>query len=399
MPAGCASVGERRRYARRALAEDSEGDEMSARSIWTVGVEEEYQILDAATGALRPRGGDVLSSAQEALGDEVQPELKLSQVETASPVCGTLADVRAAIVAGRRGVIEAAAAHGCRIAAAGTHPFSDWHAQPVTPKDRYQRTMVDFGLLAREHVIFGCHVHVGLADREAAVRVLNRARAWLSPLLALAANSPFWLGEETGYASYRTEIWSRWPMAGPPLPFASYADYCSLIGTLVATGDVIDATRIYWDVRLPEKVPTIEFRVTDVCMAVDEAVMIAGLTRALVRTCHEQALRDEPFAPVRHELLRIAHWHAARYGLEADLIHPVGGRVPAGQLIETFLVLLRDALEAAGDWDEVAGLVRETLRRGNGAARQRAAFARAGRWEDVTQLIVAETAAGVAAVA
>lgn len=195
-----------------------------AAQTWTVGIEEEYQILDGETGGLQPRGTDVLSAARESLGDEVQPELKLSQVEIASGICGTLADVRAAVVAGRRAIIEAAAANGCRIAAAGTHPFSDWHAQPVTPKDRYRQTMAEFELLAREQVIFGCHVHIGLADREAAVRVLNRARAWLSPLLAPAANSPFWLGEEMGYASYRTELWSRWPMAGPPLAFASHAE-------------------------------------------------------------------------------------------------------------------------------------------------------------------------------
>ena len=257
--------------------------------------------------------------------------------------------------------------------------------------------MDEFGLLAREHVIFGCHVHVGLADREAALATMNRARAWLSPLLALAANSPFWLGEETGYASYRTELWSRWPMAGPPLPFDSYAEYSGLLRTLVATGDLEDASRIYWDVRLPEKVPTIEFRVTDVCLSVDEAVMTAGLVRALARTCREAAERDEPFVPVRHEVLRVAHWHAARYGLEADLVDPAAGRhLPATELLEDFLAFLRDALEDAGDWDEVAGLVRQTLRRGNAAARQRAAFARAGKWEDVIELLVRETAEGVA---
>lgn len=367
---------------------------MEPQARWTIGLEEEYQIIDATTRHLRPRAQQVLPDAQATLGTAVQPELKLSQLEIASSVCATLAEVRAALVQARRAMSAAAVAHGARIGAAGTHPFSDWHAQPVTPKARYHAALYDYQYLARELVIFGCHVHVGLSDREAAIQVMNRARVWLTPLLALAANSPFWLGEDTGYASFRTELWSRWPLAGPPLLFASHAEYAALVQTLIAMGSITDATHIYWDVRLPEQHPTVEFRVADVCLTIDEAVMIAGLTRALARTCYEQALRDEPVPAVRPEVLRVAHWQAARYGLEGKLFDLGAAEVvPAHELITRFLMLVRPALEAAGDWDEVSAQVQETLVRGNGAQRQRAAYQRAGRWEDVVDLIVGETAA------
>jgi carboxylate-amine ligase len=364
---------------------------------FTLGVEEEYQIINPETRALRSRAQRVLKAAQQTLGDEVQPELHQSQIETATPICQTLSEVRAELARLRGEIIAAAQAGGDTIAAAGTHPFSHWEEQRITPKPRYQGLVHDFQQLAREQVIFGCHVHVGLADPEDGVAVINRARVWLAPILALAANSPFWQGDDTGYASFRTELWGRWPMAGPPQLFADRAEYDRLIGALVATGSIEDVTKVYWDIRLPEKVPTVEFRIADVCQTIDEAVMVAGLARALARTCREQARRNEPFPAARPELLRAAHWRAARFGLDADLIDPYGERaVPAADLVEALLAFVRPSLEEFDDWDEVSALVRDTLGRGNGATRQRRAFERAGRMEDVVDAIVAETARGVA---
>lgn len=363
---------------------------------FTIGVEEEYQIINPETRELHSRVEPILSIAQKAAGEAVQPEVQLSQIEAVTPVCRTLADVRAELIRLRREVIVAAAKDGNWIAAAGTHPFSSWESQQLTPKDRYQGLMRDYQQLTRELVIFGCHVHVGVRDREAAVQVINRARVWLAPMLALAANSPFWLGMDTGYASYRTEIWSRWPIAGVPFVFQSKAEYEALVEALVATGSVEDATKIYWDVRLSERFETIEFRITDVCMTVDEAVMIAGLTRALVRTCYQQVMQNEPYIAARPELLRAAHWRAARYGLEADLIDVATERaVPAHQMVERLLTLVRSSLEACGDWDEVTAIVQKTLQHGTGAARQRQVYEQTGCLEDVVDLIVKETAKGV----
>lgn len=256
--------------------------------------------------------------------------------------------------------------------------------------------MRDYQQLTRELVIFGCHVHVGISDRSIAIRVMNRARVWLAPILALAASSPFWLGTDTGYASYRTEIWGRWPISGPPLIFSSQAEYQAVVEALIATGSVEEATKVYWDVRLSERFPTVEFRLTDVCMTVDEAVMVAGLVRSLARTCYEQAQADKPFSATRHELIRAAHWRAARYGLDTELIDvEVMRAVPARELIEKFLAFVRPSLEEYGDWDEVSSLVRETMQRGNGATRQREVYKRTGRLEDVVDYIVAETLKGI----
>ncbi|HVF87584.1 MAG TPA: carboxylate-amine ligase [Pyrinomonadaceae bacterium] len=362
---------------------------------FTLGVEEEYQIIHPETRELRSRAGRILPKAQQAVGDEVQSELYLSQIEIGTPVCQTIADVRAELVRLRRELITAAERDGSRIAAAGTHPFSHWEDQKLTPKERYFGIAEEYAQLAREQLIFGCHVHVGVGDREVAIQIMNRARVWLAPLLALAANSPFWLGEDTAYASFRTEIWRRWPMSGTPQIFTSRAEYDRLVESLVATGSVSDGTKIYWDVRPSARFETLEFRVTDVCLTIDEAVMIAGLARALVRTCYEQAVRNQPLPAVRQELLRAAKWRAARYGLDADLVDVEAGRAaPAGELIEKLLAFLRPALEEHGEWDEVSSLVRETIERGTGATRQRGAFARSGRLEDVVDLILAETAKG-----
>ena len=359
---------------------------------FTLGVEEEYQIVDAETRELAPRQARLLPDGKKALGDNVQPELQLSMIEIGTPVCTTRADVRRELIRGRRSLIDAAHRNGSRIAAAGTHPFSSATDQPITPKERYETIASDYGQIARETVIFGCHVHVGLENREASLDVMNRVRSQLSPLLALAANSPFWRGEDSRYASFRTEVWSRWPMSGPPLPFASKDEYDALIANLISTGVIEDETKIYWDVRPSGRFPTLEFRVTDVCMTVDEAVMLAGLVRALARSAYLAGQRDAAVPAVRHELVRVAHWQAARFGLSGELIDlRTGRKVRARALVEALLADLRDALEEAGDYDEVASLVGASLRGGNGAERQRNAFARNGRLEDVVDYIVEQT--------
>ena len=247
------------------------------------------------------------------MGDRVQPELYRSMVEMNTAVCSTLAEVREAVRQGRRSLVEAAGQQGLRIAAAGTHPFSHWRDQRVTDKPRYHNLAEDYQQVFREQVVFGCHVHVGIDDREAAIQTMNRARPWLPVLAALTVNSPYWLGGDTGYASYRTEIWNRWPTAGMPQSFASRAEYDRLVETLEATGSVREPTKLYWDVRPSAKQETLEFRVADVCMDVDEAVMVAGLTRALAFTCHQAALAGEPDPVPRPELLRAAKWRAARH--------------------------------------------------------------------------------------
>jgi carboxylate-amine ligase len=247
--------------------------------------------------------------------------------------------------------------------------------------------------LAEEQVVFGFHVHIGLEGRETAIEVINRARVWLAPILALSASSPFWLGRDTGYASYRTQVWSRLPTAGPPAPFSSLAEHDTLVKALVETGSALDIASVYWDIRLPERLETVEIRVADVCSSIDEAVMLAGLSRALVRTCSERAERGEPYPKTRPELLRAAHWVASRHGLDAELVDVEAGRTAsARQIIEKLLAFARPALEEHGDWEEISTLAYDTLGQGNGARRQRGAYERAGRLEDVVDMLIEETA-------
>ena len=362
---------------------------------FTIGVEEEYQIIHPDTYQLSSSSSAMLPTAQEALGDKAQPELQLSQVEAATPICQNLQEARAAIINMRREMIAAAAQQGKGLAAAGTHPFSHWKSQHITPKERYQGIATDYQQLAREP-IFGCHVHIGIEDREMALQVMNRARIWLSPLLALAANSPFWLGEDTGYASFRTLMWSRWPTSGQPQHFISLAEYQALLQGLIATGSIEDATNIYWDIRLSERFNTIEFRVADCCLTVEETVMLVGLIQAIVQTCHAQAMRDDPFPVVRPELLQAAHWRAARYGTSRELIDVVEQcSLPTSTLMEKMLAMLRPALEAEGNWELITSLVQETLQAGNGAIRQRAAYQRNGHIEEVVAYILTETSKGI----
>ena len=364
---------------------------------FTLGIEEEYQIVDPQTRELSGRAGQIIPTAAAKLGkDTVQPEIHRSQVEIATSVCFTLKEARTELGRCRGTVIEAAAKDGKAIAAAGTHPFSDWKQQAITPKKRYLGIEKVLQQAIRELVIFGCHVHVGLEDRNVAIGVVNRARNYLSILLALSANSPFWLGEETGYASYRTELWYQVPLAGPPAVFENLDQYQDLVQALTTIGAIADATKIYWDIRLSEKFPTVEFRIADVCMTMDETIMLAGLVRGLTRTCYLETIGNQPFTPVRYELLRAAHWQAARYGLQGNLIDVVKQRsVPASELVHSFLDYLRPALKEFGDWEEVSSLVEKTLVSGNGAARQSQVYQRQNSYKDVVDYVVAQTSEGI----
>jgi carboxylate-amine ligase len=368
-------------------------------NVWTMGVEEEYQIIDPSTQALAADAERLLSSVESPLatGIRVQPEMHSSQVEIATPICYNLAEIRSALIHARQLVINTAAQFNRQIAAMGTHPFSHWKDQSITVNERYQKIEQRYQQLTYEQTISGCHVHIGCADREIALQIINRARLWIAPLLALSANSPFWLQNDTGYDSFRTEIWWRWPMAGPPPHISSLAEYDSLLQLLVKTDSITDSSHLYWDVRLSEHFPTIEFRVADVCMTVDEAIMITGLIRALVQTCYEQVVQKQPYLNASRDLLRSAHWRAARYGLSAHLVDVQAERlVPASQLITRMLAFLRPALESSGEWDEVSTLVNTTLLHGNAATRQRTIYRSTGSYEAVVNFIVTETARGTA---
>jgi carboxylate-amine ligase len=361
---------------------------------FTIGVEEEYQLIDPATRSLRPQGELILAAMGGEQGVDAQAELHTSQLEAATPVGRTLADVRAEIVRQRHKVLDAAAEQGLRVAAAGTHPFSHWRDQTITPTKRYLAIERAFQHIARESVYFGYHVHVGIRDPDAAVLTMSRTRRWLPPLIALSASSPFWLGADTGYASFRTELARRWPTAGTQEHFGSRAEYDEVVAALTSAGIIEDATRIYWDVRPSPHAPTVEIRAMDVCSTVDEAVMIGALARALAHTCWREVATGHPDPHVRSELLLAAKWRAARSGISSTLVDlDTACTVPARAVVDQFLAFVRESLEERDEWEEVAVLVEQAMARGTGADRQRRVFARTGSFDDVVDHVVAETAA------
>lgn len=369
--------------------------------VYTLGVEEEYQLVDPKTRELCGRAGQIFKATQDE-GNLVHRELHRCQIEIATDVCESLKTLRQELQRSRRIVIEAAQAQQVAVVAAGTHPFSRWQDQSLTQKQRYIKLAKDLKQVVRELIIFGCHVHVGLNgtqfrdQREIALEVVNRCRLWLAPLLALTANSPFWQGVDTGYDSYRSELWCRLPTAGPPPHFSDYSEYSILVQQLIQSGIIRDETTLYWDIRLSENFPTLEFRIADVCMTVEEAVMLAGLVKALVRTCYEATVANEPLPLIKSELLKATHWTAARYGLSADLIDLEKAiAIPAKESIQNFLNFLKPALQAEGDWEEVSTAVQNILIHGNGASRQRQWCEENGSWHGLIDQLIDQTAMDV----
>lgn len=359
----------------------------------TIGVEEEYQIVDTETRQLTGRAKQLMASAQRNSGEiSVQAEVYTSMIEIATPVCETLTQVREQLVRARHTIIQAATEDGRAIAAAGTHPFSDWHDQHVTPKKRYEGLVSDYQQIMEDLIIFGCHIHIGIGDREVAVQVLNRTRVWLPLLLALSVNSPFWMAHETGYASYRTELWSRWPFSGAPFTFKDYEEYRWVAQNLTHVEAIRDPTKIYWDIRLSNKLPTLEFRFADVCLTVEEATMLAGLVRALARSCYQEIKAGVPFQSVRPELLQAARWRSARSGLGGNLIDVINCQVmPAADLVHRFLEYLRPVLEELGDWQTIHSLVERTIASGTGAERQRKVYRQTQSFEAVVDFVIDQT--------
>jgi carboxylate-amine ligase len=363
----------------------------------TVGVEEEFHLLDPGTAELTPGAEAVLAHLDEP--GEAQPELLRSAVETATPVCRSLAEVAAELGGARSRLAEACAQAGLWVAAAGTVPDGGLRAVTVYPARRYTRMALEYRQLVEEQTVCACQIQVGVADRELAVAACGRVRTWLPVLLALSASSPFYRDGDTGYASYRSLLWSRWPTAGPPEPFSSAGEYDSLVEALVGCGVIADPGMVYYDARPSARYATVEIRVADACPQVDDAVLLAGLARAMVITAVAEQLAGRPAPAARPELVRAATWRAARSGMSGDLVDLRERRaVPAQVLLDRFLAHLGPALRATGDAGTVGRLLESARARGTSAARQRAAYARRGSLQDVVTDLVAETAIAPSAV-
>jgi carboxylate-amine ligase len=356
----------------------------------TIGVEEEFHTVGLRTRQPTAEGGRVLEQLPAA---SFTAELHQTMVEANSSPHARLADLAADLAALRQAAIEAATRCGLGIVAAGTVPTAEPDTARITASPRYEHMRVEYRMLVSEQLICAMHVHVGVPDRELAVALSHRVAPWLPALLALSASSPFWLGNDSGYASYRTLVWRRWPTTGAPGEFASAADYDQTVADLVRSGVITDPGMIYFDVRPSAHLPTLELRICDACPSLQDVVLLAGLFRALVRRESDATLAGRVPLSVRPELLEAETWRAARSGLEGDLVDPATATpMPAAQLIRQLLADLRPALEASDDWEQVTGLAEAALARGTSAARQRAAYASGGP-QKVIDTLLAETRA------
>ncbi|MET8944073.1 YbdK family carboxylate-amine ligase [Streptomyces sp. NPDC004542] len=357
-----------------------------------IGAEEEFHVLDAGRRRLVPRAGELLDRLDR---PGFTSELQQSAVESNSRVHGTLDGLYADLAATRRRLDAAAAGLGLGVAAAGTVPLARVRSRNVTADPRYRRMADDYRLVADEQLICSAQIHVDVPDRDTGVRAMCLVSPWLPPLLALSASSPFWLGADTGYASWRTMLWQRWPTAGPAGCHADAAEYDAALAELIRSGVISDPGMVYHDVRPSAHQRTLELRICDACPRVETVVLVAGLFRALVRdACERLTGRDGPAHDHRHDRrdwLRAATWRAARSGLEGHLVDPVARcPAPAPVVLTGMLGGLRPALEASGDWETVHGLLEDALLEGSAARRLRRA-ARAGGLSAGTDLLVAET--------
>ncbi|WP_406864310.1 glutamate--cysteine ligase [Streptomyces sp. HUAS MG47] len=371
-----------------------------------MGVEEEFHVIDLESGALTPRADAVLRALSRHRGDgggsgggggsgdgaDFTRELPQSVVESNSGVHASLDDLYEDLCTSRRRLDAAASAHGLGVMAAGAPPIGHLGAVRTTDEPRYLAMAEEYRRVADEQLICGAQVHVDVPDKETAVRALCVLNPWLAPLLALSASSPYWLGADTGYASWRSMIWQRWPTAGPTGCYADAADYDTAVGQLVGSGVISDPGMIYYDVRPSAHLQTLELRICDACPRVETVVLVAALFRALVvDACARLESTGDGRCDGRHEWLRAATWRAARSGLEGDLIDPLTRRpASAHAIVRATLRHLRPALEAYGDWETAHSLTEEALARGSAAHRLRRAASDAELLAAV-DLVLAET--------
>ncbi|WP_459963521.1 glutamate--cysteine ligase [Nocardia sp. IFM 10818] len=352
----------------------------------TVGVEEEFLLVDPRTGVPVSRNVDVARTAAD-FGLDLQLEITRCQVETTTRVHTNTPDLLRELRELRRGAAICAEKNDALLLASAV-PLSAPDELTITGTPRYRRIAENFGRLANDQGLCGCHVHVAVPDKDVALRVSNFLRPWLPLLLALTANSPIYRGGETGYASWRNILWRRWPSAGPPPHFGSVREFDAAVESMLSLGVILDRKMVYWDVRPSVTFPTVEVRVSDVPATVEESALMATVVRAAVMT----ACRVPEPAAISEPVLRAAYWKAAHEGIDGAAIDPLDGRtLPVEDLLSRLIDRIRPALEELGDLDFVTEAVTALLIRGNGARRQLRAFRTRGELGDVIEELAEAT--------
>lgn len=342
---------------------------------FTLGVEEEYYLVDRETGDLVPEVPDgLVAEAQKRLPNQVTPEFLQTQIEIGTRVCGGISDVRDELCRLRGELADVTRSYGLGLIAASTHPFGSWHGQQHTRKDRYDAIQDQYGAPARRLLICGMHVHVGIDDDELRIDLMNQFSYFLPHLLALTTSSPFWEGEDTGLKSYRLTVWDGLPRTGLPPQLSSWHEFERMVGQLVAAGSIEDGSKLWWDVRPSARFPTLEARIFDVCTRIEDAVTIAALTQCIFRMLWRLRRQNQRFRVYPTALIDENRWRAMRYGLDFGLIDFGEDRVkPMDELVEEMITAIEPDAEALGCLDEVAH-ARDIVRDGTSAHRQLAVY-------------------------
>jgi len=362
----------------------------------SIGIEEEYMTVDPETRDLRSHVAvEIIEKGRLILQERIKPEMHQSVVEVGTGVCRDMKEARRDLTQLRSTLIKVSRENGLRLAAAGTHPFADWRSQQIYPDERYANIVEDMKMVARANLIFGLHVHIGIEDHEDAIQIMNAARYFVPHILALSTNSPFWLGMETGLKSYRCKVFDKFPRTNIPDYFPSYGEYESFINLLVKTNCIDNAKKIWWDIRPHPYFPTLEFRMCDIPMRMNETLAIAALIQATVAKLYKLHSANQGFRLYRRALVMENKWRAARYGLDGKLID-FGRRVevPFRELMEEYLDIIDDVVDELGSRNEI-NYIRHMLERGTGADRQLAVFRETGDLTKVVDYMISETEADV----
>ena len=362
---------------------------------FTLGIEEEFQVVDPETRELKSHIQEMFAEGEKRLKDEIKREMHDPVIEVGTPICRDIAHARREITRLRKDICTLVRENGLRIASAGTHPISHWASVPITSNERYDKIVYELQMLARANLIFGLHVHVAVEDNETRIQIMNAARYFLPHVFALSVNSPFWCAQNTGWKSYRSKVFERFPRTGLPDYFRAWSDYEEYVGILVRTNCIDNPKKIWWDVRPHPFFPTLEYRICDVPMRVDETICFAALFQAITVKLYKLYAQNMGWRLYRKSWLNENKQRAARFGVGGKLID-FGKRseVPFGELLDELLEFVDDVVDELGSRNEVY-YAREILKNGTGADRQLAAYAQRNDLRDVVDYIVKETEHGV----
>jgi carboxylate-amine ligase len=360
---------------------------------FTLGIEEEYMVVHPETRELASHDQKIVEIAQQTLNDQVKAEMHQAVVEVGTGICQNIQEADHDIRKLRKGVCEIAQSLGLRIGASGTHPFSHWSKQLITPNPRYDAIVNEMQEAARSNLIFGLHVHVGLSDKNMAIHIVNTIRYFLPHVYALSCNSPFWEGRNTGFKSFRTKVFDKFPRTGLPDYFNDWDDFKNYVNLLIKTGCIDNAKKIWWDIRVHPFFDTIEFRICDVPMRVEETLAITALFQALVVKLYKLRKQNMSFIIYTRALINENKWRACRYGIDGKLIDfGKQEEVETRALIRELLEFIDDVVDELGSREAIS-YVYKMLEQGTGADRQLAVYQNTGSLEKVVDYIVAETVA------